>query len=74
MTLFELFEPMQIGLYDPSADKISTVNTTDRVKPVLTLRKLNKLKKLRSFRQLNYAKRIDIISAMYAPVDPAAGM
>ena len=75
MRLYELFEPMASGFYEPSADVITKADSSDLEKERLTLRKLNKLKKLRSFRQYNYSKRLDVISQMYSPAsDDSGGM
>ena len=59
------------GRYDPSEDKITQQDIGDTRKPKLTLRMINRLKKIRSTKNLEMAKKQELLGIMYG--NPAGG-
>lgn len=51
--------------YDPSEDAITHANLDDTRKPRLTLRMINRLKKIRSTKNLEMAKKQELLGIMY---------
>lgn len=53
------------GFYDPEQDKVEGLTLDDTRKPKLTLRMVNRLKKIRSTRDLEMAKKQELLGIMY---------
>ncbi len=51
--------------YDPEQDKINHLSLEDTRKPKLTLRMINRLKKIRSTKNLEMAKKQELLGIMY---------
>lgn len=51
--------------YDPEQDKISHLDLEDTRKPKLTLKMINRLKKIRSTKNLEMAKKQELLGIMY---------
>jgi hypothetical protein len=62
---FDSTQGIPKGMYDASADKLSSADIMDTRKNKLTLKDLNKLKKLRAFRRLEDLKRQDTLGIIY---------
>jgi hypothetical protein len=59
-------EPTQdSGFYDPNQDAIMGHSLGDTRKPKLTLRMVNRLKKIRSTKNLEMAKKQNLLGIMY---------
>lgn len=70
--LIEL-EDRDIGYYDPAEDDLSRAFISDTRKPKLTLRHLNRLKKIRATRELENAKKQELLDVMYSVQDEEGG-
>lgn len=51
--------------YDPEQDKINHLDLEDTRKPKLTLKMINRLKKIRSTKNLEMAKKQELLGIMY---------
>jgi hypothetical protein len=51
--------------YDPSKDSFSRQELDDTRKPKLTLKQINRLKKIRSTKNLEMAKKQELLGIMY---------
>ena len=71
MTLYELFESPQQGMYNAEEDQ-RRYALNDTRKPKVTLKQLNKLKKYREFRKAQDEERNDVVSTVYAVPDEGA--
>lgn len=60
--------------YDPTQDSITHQDIGDTRKPTLTLRMINRLKKIRSTKNLEMAKKQDLLGIMYGQVPDDDGM
>jgi hypothetical protein len=53
------------GFYNPDDDAINKHDLDDTRKPVLTLKMVNRLKKIRSTKNLEMAKKQELLGIMY---------
>ena len=75
MLILELFDPIPAG-YRTENDDQSVLKLSDLRKTRLTLAHLNKLRIANDVRKFEHEKKLDSVSAQYAPAPeaPAGGM